>query len=573
MARKEKPWNDKWEIIKELSGGGQGATFLVKPKSPSETIPNETFVLKVLKNHTDPERRKRMYREVANLKTLDHNGIPRLIESNAEQFDSEVRLYMVTEFIKGETLSQAIEKSRVKLSVASELVLKLLDIIQYCHDLGVVHRDIKPDNIILRGGNFNEPMLIDFGISFNKADLEENDLTWSLQQLGNRFIALPELHFKSSLRRDPRSDITQTCGILYYVLTGLHPIALQDHKEQKPHQRPEAKDSLSYISPSALARLNGIFDRAFELSIDRRWQSTPELRDVLIRLHKPIIDEEISDTESYVARIKQQLLNSPDYTRRQPFQALAEKIINEIHYVGHNTAEELGEGFSTIQTGRGINLSEMTFGDQYGIYNSVLQEKKFWSQFRGYATGNEIVLISENDGKQIELLRVPLNSEPNFTEFRNRLRAFYIEGVMRALEGLSSVSKPDYSHFFLGQFVENLTLAKEIASVKNLPIFMVVYDDNHPTKSKLNYSLGYFLEYNTTKMLVRDHFVQVLQPLSPDVVQYIPADDPLENCLLVVLSPSGTIIQREGVYANPDEGLKRTRELITAWERISNESQ
>lgn len=72
---------------------------------------------------------------------------------------------------------------------------------------------------------------------------------------------------------------------------------------------------------------------------------------------------------------------------------------------------------------------------------------------------------------------------------------------------------------------------------------------------------------------MRDHFVQVVQPLSPDVVQYIPANDPLENCLLVVLSPSGTIIRREGVYANPDEGLKRTRELIIAWERISNESQ
>lgn len=565
MAIKEKPWRDKWEVIEELSGGGQGNTSLVKRKSPSEIIPNETFVLKVLKNQTDPERRKRMYREVANLTTLDHSGIPKLIESNVEKFDSEIRLYMVTEFIEGGTLSQAIEKGRVDLSAASELILKLLDIIQYCHERGVVHRDIKPDNIILREGKINEPMLIDFGISFNKADLEAKDLTWSLQQLGNRFLALPELHFKSSLQRDPRSDITQTCGILYYVLTGLHPVTLQDHKEQKPHQRPEAKDSLSYISPNVLARLNGIFDRAFELSIDRRWQSTPEFRDVLIRLQKPI--EETFTTESHVARIKQQLLNSLEYTRRQPFQTLAEKIINEIRSVGHKIAQELGEGFLTMQTRTGINFSEMTFGEQYGICNSVLQEREFYPQFRGYATGNEIVLISENDSQQIELLRVPLNSEPDFTEFRERLRAFYLEGVMRALQGLGSVSKPDYSYFFLGQVIESLVLAKEIASAKKLPIFMVIYDDNHPTKSKLNFSLGYFLEYDTTKRLVRDHFVQVIQPLSPDVMQYIPADEPLENCLLVILSPSGTIIRREGVYANPDEGLKRTRELITAWER------
>lgn len=52
--------------------------------------------------------------------------------------------------------------------------------------------------------------------------------------------------------------------------------------------------------------------------------------------------------------------------------------------------------------------------------------------------------------------------------------------------------------------------------------------------------------------------------------QLIPADDPLENCLLTVMSPDKTILLQEGVYANPDEGLKRVREVIEKWNMSIN---
>jgi serine/threonine-protein kinase len=106
--QKNKPWDEKWEIVKSIGGGGQGDTFLVKSKD--STISPQTFVLKTLKNPKDPERRRRMHREVAVLSTLDFPGIPRLIESNSEQFDSlDVPLYMVGEFIEGKTLSQFLD--------------------------------------------------------------------------------------------------------------------------------------------------------------------------------------------------------------------------------------------------------------------------------------------------------------------------------------------------------------------------------------------------------------------------------------------------------------------------------
>jgi eukaryotic-like serine/threonine-protein kinase len=435
MGNQKRPWDDKWEFIRDISSGGQGVTSLVKPKGLSNVLGNKSFVLKRLIRQKDAERRKRMHREVSILKTLDHLAIPKLIDSNSEQFDdNNVPLYMVAEFVEGETLSKIVGKNSLELPEAIELMLKLLDIIQYCHRIGVIHRDIKPDNIMVRNGKLDDPVLIDFGISFNVEELTESSLTESLQQLGNRFIALPELHFKSSLQRDPRSDITQCCGILYYVLTGLHPVTLQDHQEQKPHQRADFKAHLSRLETQTLALLNRVFDRAFELSIDRRWQSVEELHDTLRRLNNQSKPEYMSNAEDSIARIKQQLLNSPDYVRRESFKILADKIFNEIRHIGSKTAKEFGEPFNTIQSGHGIDLAKMTFGEQFGIFNAVIPEKQFFPVFKGYATGNEIVLVSETYEQQIELLRVPLNTDPDFETFRERLREFYIEGVVRTLD-------------------------------------------------------------------------------------------------------------------------------------------
>jgi hypothetical protein len=97
---------------------------------------------------------------------------------------------------------------------------------------------------------------------------------------------------------------------------------------------------------------------------------------------------------------------------------------------------------------------------------------------------------------------------------------------------------------------------------------MVIYDGNHPLKSRLDWALGYFMEYETTKRLVKEYFIQVIvDSTKEDVHYYIPKDDPLETCLLVILYKD-QIIRQETVYANMDEGLKRVRESIKKIQEI-----
>jgi hypothetical protein len=117
--------------------------------------------------------------------------------------------------------------------------------------------------------------------------------------------------------------------------------------------------------------------------------------------------------------------------------------------------------------------------------------------------------------------------------------------------------------FFINQPYTEIGAAIEQSKRMNRPLFLVVYNNAHPSKSHLYYSLGCFLDYFTTKKLVDDHFVSALvSSESKETAKLVPPDDPLENCLWVVLSPEGEVLRRESVYANPDEGLKRVRSLI-----------
>lgn len=439
--QKNKPWDEKWEIVKSIGGGGQGDTSIVKAKD--STFSPQSFVLKTLKNQKDPERRRRMHREVAALSTLDYPGIPRLIESNSAQFDSDVPLYMVSEFIEGKTLYQILESSSsMEFADAVNLILKLLETIQYCHNVGIVHRDIKPDNIIIRHDDLTDPVLIDFGISFNESDTDNTTLTPAWQQLGNRFLALPELQVNSRMQRDPRADITQCCGILFFALVGLPPVTLLDHAGRMPHQRPESQKALSKISSDLLAKLNRVLDRAFGIQIDYRWQSIPELQQALRACLNTNQSIQNAEQDIIIAQIKNKVSTSSDYAQRQSFKKLAQQINRELYKMSQTVAGELGGSFSTIQERIyfkesdfeiiKIDWTQLKFSERYGITYEFVPNY-FFPKFTGYATGNELVLLAEVYGDKVELLRTPLNGEPDLAAFRDRLRRFYLEGAKKLI--------------------------------------------------------------------------------------------------------------------------------------------
>ena len=90
-------------------------------------------------------------------------------------------------------------------------------------------------------------------------------------------------------------------------------------------------------------------------------------------------------------------------------------------------------------------------------------------------------------------------------------------------------------------------------------VFVVVYDDKHRLLSKLDYTLGYFMEYEATKTLVHERFVVAVIPVS-DGKHLVPAGA-LEVARWFLLDKEGEILDQRDVDANPDEGLKAITSL------------
>ena len=178
-------WRENWVVVRKLRGGGQGNAWRVRRK-----LENRDGFLKAIKAKRDRERRARFSREANAYGTVTARGIPRLIESNAHRWDEvEAEPYIVTDFIEGPTLRQWREnRERVEPDEAIDATRELLAILSKCHEAGLVHRDVKPDNIILADDDPGRPILLDFGLSFRKgSDIDFE--TEHGQEVGNRFSA------------------------------------------------------------------------------------------------------------------------------------------------------------------------------------------------------------------------------------------------------------------------------------------------------------------------------------------------------------------------------------------------
>lgn len=155
--------NNRYRIIRSLGGGGFGETFLAEDtQMPSHRL----CVIKQLKPiQNNPQIyqlvQQRFQREAAILEELGDNSnqIPRLYA----YFSENGLFYLVQEYIEGQTLTSKLrEQGLMSESAVKEILISILPVLEYVHSKGIVHRDIKPDNILIRHTD-NKPVLIDFG--------------------------------------------------------------------------------------------------------------------------------------------------------------------------------------------------------------------------------------------------------------------------------------------------------------------------------------------------------------------------------------------------------------------------
>lgn len=155
--------NNRYQVIQVLGAGGFGETFLAEDiHLPSR----RRCVIKQLKPLADDPKtyqkiQQKFEREAATLEFLGEGSeqIPNLFA----YFSEDGLFYLVQEWIQGQTLTDIVENQGcLNQEAVREILLSLLPVLEYVHSKGIIHRDIKPDNIILRNSN-QKPVLIDFG--------------------------------------------------------------------------------------------------------------------------------------------------------------------------------------------------------------------------------------------------------------------------------------------------------------------------------------------------------------------------------------------------------------------------
>lgn len=536
-----KQWKERWESLEELPGGGQGEAFRAR-----RLHDGRLGFLKVIKSPKDMERRKRFYREASAYSTFQIDGVAKLIESNADRHsDVAYRPFLATAFIEGPTLRAWRNDQRdVTVEEACTIVTRLLNIIDACHAQGCVHRDIKPDNIIIEAGDPTKVWLLDFGLNYH--DLEEaNFQTEDWQEVGNRFLRLPELSAGSKAKQDPRSDISFAGGILFYLLTGMHPDVLENQNGRMPHQRSEGLARLQNAAGRRFAALMVVFDNCFAPRIDRRYSNVAAMLDALARVLAPASIK--NNAAANLARIDDLLSGGATLAREQSAQRMAiasGKVSEAFDSVRATLASKLIRG----QTGYSVEAGKATntiFWNLAGTSETVVS-----ITYDVVEAGDEVVVSLSGQ----TVYRTNLDQPEYGDTFRELIRDAVTARVLDALEDPNS-ALPEADYFMEVRPHGTLTAAAEQAKAQGRHLLAFVYDPAKPQRSRLDHALRYFLQNRKTRDTMNSAFLAALIPLSQLVgITDILDGKSMEEARWIVFDAELDAKEEARIYANASQG-------------------
>ncbi|MBD2534040.1 serine/threonine protein kinase [Nostoc flagelliforme FACHB-838] len=255
----------RYQVIRVLAMGGFGQTYIAQDtRRPG----NPLCVVKHLKPGTDPrvfDTAKRLFNsEAETLEKLgNHDQIPRLLA----YFDENQEFYLVQEYIEGHTLAEElISGQRWSESQVIQLLQEVLQILEFVHRQGVIHRDIKPDNIIRRASD-NKLVLVDFGAV---KQLRTQLVTVGAQPSATVVIGTPGYMPTEQGQGKPRpnSDIYSLGIIAIQALTGLQPTQLQED--------PETGEIIWRHSVTVNHRLAAVLSKMVRYHFKDRYQNATE---------------------------------------------------------------------------------------------------------------------------------------------------------------------------------------------------------------------------------------------------------------------------------------------------------
>ncbi|MFR7772945.1 MAG: Stk1 family PASTA domain-containing Ser/Thr kinase [Lachnospiraceae bacterium] len=252
MLSKGQKINDRYEIIKTIGEGGMANVYLA-----NDTILDRKVAIKVLRGDLSNDEKfiRRFKREALSVSNLSHPNIVEVYDVGEE----DGNYYIVMEYIEGKTLKQLLQKrGALTLNEVIDIMTQLTDGLAHAHEAYIIHRDIKPQNIMIEDNGLVK--ITDFGIAMA---LNSTQLTQTNSVMGSVHYLPPEqANGKGST---VKSDIYSLGILMYELLTGSVPfkgdtaveIALKHMKEKIPSirkQNPTIPQSVENIVLKATAK-------------------------------------------------------------------------------------------------------------------------------------------------------------------------------------------------------------------------------------------------------------------------------------------------------------------------------
>jgi tRNA A-37 threonylcarbamoyl transferase component Bud32 len=254
----------RYEVISELGRGAMGIVYKARDPAIDRLVAMKTYIAGA--DGADDEFRYRFEREARAAGKMSHPGV---VTVHDLVKDDSGQPHIVMEFVDGTTLTRLLAEQRLAFEQAVDIGIELAQALDYAHTQGLVHRDIKPDNIIIaRDGRAK---IMDFGI----ARMGGADLTQAGQILGTPSFMAPE-QFRSS-RVDGRADLFSLGSTLYFVFTGEKPFKGSSmvevaHAITTAEPRPPSV-ARAHLPPA----IDAILKKCLEKNPEDRYQTAREL--------------------------------------------------------------------------------------------------------------------------------------------------------------------------------------------------------------------------------------------------------------------------------------------------------
>lgn len=262
---------DQYRIQRLLGRGGMGAVYLAR-----ETALDRPVAIKVLPPEQGDTRalQDRFRREARTAAKLTHPSIIPLHTFG----EAEGVMYFVMGYVRGESLASRLRREgKLPSDEVRRILAEVADALDYAHRHGVVHRDIKPDNILLDDDS-GRPMLADFGIA--KARGASGDLTREGSLIGTPSFMSPE-QASGKGEIDGRSDIYSLGVMGYAMVTGQLPFEGDTPRDVIMGHLAEEPAPLAEVAPEAPADIVTAVMRCLAKAPEERWPDGRSLRDAL----------------------------------------------------------------------------------------------------------------------------------------------------------------------------------------------------------------------------------------------------------------------------------------------------